>query len=89
MYALVIRQATDDSPHKSIPEEVEPILQNFSGLILDEWPKSLPPMRDIHHAIDPVPGSSLLNLPAYRMSPTENAKLKRQVDDLLQKGNIR
>ena len=29
------------------------------------------------------------NLPHYRLNPTEHAKLKRQVDDLLNKGFIR
>ena len=67
-YALVIRQVADDSPHESIPEEAKPLLQHFSDLISDELPNNLPPMRDIQHAIDIVPGSSLLNLPAYRQS---------------------
>ena len=48
MYALVIRQVLDESPHESIPEEVKPLLQHFSDFIPDELPNNLPPMRDIH-----------------------------------------
>ena len=46
-------------------------------------------MRDIQHAINLVSGSSFPNLRHYRMNPTEYAKLKRQVDELLNKGYIK
>ena len=46
-------------------------------------------MRDIQHAIDLVLGSSLPNLPRYKMNLAEHAELKRQVDELLNKGFVK
>ena len=61
-------------------------MKEFVDVFSEELPNSLPPKRDIQHAIDLAQGSSLPNLPHYRMNPTEHAELKRQVDELLNKG---
>jgi len=77
--ALIARKINDDPPGQ-ISLATIPLLKKFADVFLEELPDSLPPMRDIQHAIDLVPRSSLPNLPHYRMNPTEHAELKRQVN---------
>ena len=63
------------------------MLQDFKDVFPKELPDHLPPMRDIQHAIDFVPRATLSNLPYYRISPAEHAKLQRQVE-VLRKGFV-
>ena len=85
--ALVTREVTHQ-PEVTYSAPIRELLSDFSDLVPDDLLDELPPMRDIQHAIDLVPGSVLPNFLTYRLSPTEHAELKRQVDGLLQKGFI-
>jgi hypothetical protein len=60
-------------------EEVQELLDNFSNIVVDEIPNSLPPIRSINHHIDLIPGEILPNKAAYRLTPRENEEVKNQV----------
>ncbi|GKA11245.1 reverse transcriptase domain-containing protein [Tanacetum coccineum] len=72
-----------------VPHEVKAILDDFADVVPDELPPGLPPMRDIQHCIDFVPGAVIPHKAAYRMNPKEHEELQRQVRELLEKGSIR
>lgn len=65
------------------------MLEEFRDIMPGEVLNQLPPRREVQHAIHLIPGSTLPNLPHYRMSPTENEELSRQIQQLLDKGFIR
>ena len=54
---------------KEIPNEVKELLDKYEGLILEGMPKALPPTQDISHCIDFIPGATLPNKAAYKMTP--------------------
>jgi hypothetical protein len=62
-----------------VPKELAIILDRFQDIMPSEMPNQLPPMRDVQHVIDLIPGSSLPNLPHYRMSPAKNEELNQQI----------
>jgi hypothetical protein len=64
-------------------------LGEFANIVMEKIPCSLPPIRSISHHIDLIPGSSLLNKVAYWLTPQENEAVKRQVQNLMEKGLIR
>ena len=84
MWAIQVRTKIPNTISDNFPE----FLQDFAAVFPKESPDTLPPDRSIQHFIDFIPGSTLPNLPHYRLNPTQSAELQRQVEDLLHRGLI-
>ncbi|KAG5564865.1 hypothetical protein RHGRI_000907 [Rhododendron griersonianum] len=84
IYAVVVKEVSESAAASAfvLPSEVAELLSRFSDVAPKELPNELPPMRNVQHAIELIPGSQLPNLPDYLMNPRENAKLKREHTEL-------
>jgi hypothetical protein len=60
-----------------LPDEIQELLEEFADIVVDELPRSLPPMRSVSHHIDLIPGASFPNKSAYRLTPQENEEIKK------------
>jgi hypothetical protein len=65
-----------------------PVVCEFLDVFLEDLP-GLPPERDVEFVIELKPGTAPVSRRSYRMPPNELAKLKTQLQDLLEKGFIR
>jgi len=63
-----------------------PVVQEFLD-VFQEVP-GLPPDREIEFAIELLPGTAPISKAPYRMVPAELAELKKQLQELLDKGLI-
>ncbi|XP_057248326.1 uncharacterized protein LOC130590277 [Beta vulgaris subsp. vulgaris] len=62
--------------------------RDFQDVFPGDLP-GLPPHRVVDFHIDLVPGATPISRAPYRMAPAEMAELKKQLEELLQKGYIR
>jgi hypothetical protein len=69
------------------PVEKIPVVCDYPDVFPNELP-GMPPDRDIEFAIELQPGTALISKRPYRMPPAELAELKKQVQELLDKGFI-
>jgi hypothetical protein len=70
------------------PVEKIPVVCDYLDVFPDELP-GMPPDRDIEFAIELQPGTAPISKRPYRMPPAELAELKKQLQELLDKGFIR
>jgi hypothetical protein len=64
------------------------IVSEFPDVFPEELP-DMPPERKVEFAIEFIPGTAPISKKAYRVSGPELVELKKQIDELLEKGYIR
>ena len=91
-YLCLVRQkdSDEDKPDPAtLDPNIQSLLDEYSDVFPDELPKELPPERTVDHRIDLLPDSAPISKPTYKMSLAEMDELRRQLDDLLERGFIR
>ena len=64
------------------------MLHKYSDVFPDNLPETLPPLRNINHTIDLVPGSKPCSKVPYQMSKVEQEEIKKHVEELVKSGYI-
>jgi hypothetical protein len=59
----------------SLPSVIVHVLQDYNDVFPEEAPAGLPPLREIKHQIDLMPGVALPNHPAYQTNPEETKEI--------------
>ena len=72
-----------------VPEEIEFFFNEYKDIFAEDISDGLLPVGSISHCMDLIPRASFPNKAPYRLTPTENEELNKQVHELLWKGLIR
>jgi hypothetical protein len=73
-----------DGKEANLIEDIR-IVSEFPDVFLEELP-GMPPERKVEFSIELIPGTALISKRAYRVSGLELVELKKQIDELLEKG---
>ncbi|XP_035542792.1 uncharacterized protein LOC118345037 [Juglans regia] len=74
-----------DEPKEELKLEEIPIVREYTEVFPEDL-SGLPPEREVEFAIELTPGTVPLSKAPYQMAPSELAELKKQLQDLLDKG---
>jgi hypothetical protein len=71
-----------------LPSDVRHLLDDYNDVFPKDLPSGLPPSRAVDHKIELLPGQPPPSRPPYRMSFDEQNELKKQLQELIDKGYI-
>ena len=78
-FALVLKpgQEVVDKVEKKIevPKEAHNFLNEYKDIVSDGQPTTLPPKRPMSQQINFIPGATLPNMAAYKMTPQQNEEI--------------
>ncbi|CAI7882601.1 unnamed protein product [Closterium sp. NIES-53] len=87
--ALVMAAAEEEKPSSELPATVKEVLEQYKDIMPDDLPAGVPPARTHEHEIVEEPGAKPVSRAPYRLSPTELANMKKQIEYLLDRQLIR
>ena len=82
-------RSADSSGESAAAGRVKSILADYADRFVEKLPAGLPPSRGVDHAIPLKPGSAPPFKPMLRLSYAELDEMKKQLQELLDKGYIR
>jgi hypothetical protein len=87
---LPFKDGTDSCAYVTIISSLDeiPVVCEYPDVFRDEL-SGMPPDRDVEFVMELQPGTAPISKRPYRMPPKELAKLKTQLQELLDKGYIR
>lgn len=88
-FAVIPKSVQEMEKLNSISLEIQPLLNEFKEIVVDDLSTCLLPLSSVSHHIDLMLGSSSPNKASHRMTPAENEEVNKQVQKLLDRGLIR
>ena len=82
-------KGTQDQCNPEYANQLEALLQEYKDVFPDELPNALPISRNVDHKIELIPGAVPPVRPVFRLNVQELQELKKQLNELLEKGYIR
>ncbi|GAV93055.1 hypothetical protein CFOL_v3_36433, partial [Cephalotus follicularis] len=85
--ALMGNSSEAEPKPKDLPTQVEEVFEDFQDILPTEFPKELPPKREVDHHIELEPGAKPTSQAPNRMAPPELEELRRERKELLDAGS--